>query len=54
MNHSFKTILVAMTLASAGALSACNTVEGAGKDIERAGEKVQEANCSSNDTSCRK
>jgi len=24
-------------------LSACNTVEGAGKDIERAGEKVQDA-----------
>jgi entericidin A len=24
-------------------LSACNTIEGAGKDIERAGEKVQDA-----------
>lgn len=24
-------------------LSACNTVEGAGKDVERAGEKVQGA-----------
>jgi len=54
MNHSLKTILVAMTLAAAGALSACNTVEGAGKDIERAGEKVQDATCSSNDASCRK
>jgi predicted small secreted protein len=54
MNYSLKAILVAMTLASAGALSACNTMEGAGKDIERAGEKVQDANCSSNDTSCRK
>ncbi|MFA5677496.1 MAG: entericidin A/B family lipoprotein [Pseudomonas sp.] len=28
---------------SAFLLSACNTVEGAGKDIERAGEKVQDA-----------
>ena len=35
-----------MTLAilmSALALSACNTIDGAGKDIERAGEKVQDA-----------
>lgn len=54
MKHALKTLLVAMTLASAGALGACNTVEGAGKDIERAGEKVQDATCSSNDTSCRK
>lgn len=54
MTHLLKTVLVVLTLASAGALSACNTVEGAGKDIERAGEKVQDATCSSNDTSCRK
>jgi len=26
----------------AGSLSACNTVEGAGKDIEEAGEEIQE------------
>lgn len=30
-------------LMSALALSACNTIEGAGKDIERAGEKIQNA-----------
>ena len=54
MNQSLKILVAAMILASAGAISACNTVEGAGKDIERAGEKVQHANCSSNDTSCRK
>ncbi len=53
MNQSLKILVAAMILASAGAISACNTVEGAGKDIERAGEKVQDANCSSNDTSCR-
>lgn len=28
--------------ALAGSLSACNTVEGAGKDIESAGEEIQE------------
>jgi predicted small secreted protein len=30
----------AMTLIS---VTACNTMEGAGKDVERAGEKVQDA-----------
>jgi entericidin B len=35
-----KTILA--MLATVFALVACNTMEGAGKDMERAGEKVQE------------
>ena len=39
-------------------VSGCNTLEGAGKDVERAGEKVQEVNCTSadkaNDPACRK
>jgi entericidin A len=26
----------------AGSLTACNTVEGAGKDIQKAGEEIQE------------
>lgn len=30
-------------LGSMGTLSACNTVSGAGKDIERGGEKIQDA-----------
>lgn len=30
-------------LLSTLALTACNTIEGAGKDIERAGEKIQNA-----------
>ncbi|MCM5679262.1 entericidin A/B family lipoprotein [Schlegelella sp. S2-27] len=30
-------------MASMFALSACNTVEGMGKDVERGGEKVQDA-----------
>ena len=38
---------VLMTLCAAFAasfiLSACNTIQGAGKDIERGGEKVQDA-----------
>ncbi|GAB4376111.1 MAG: hypothetical protein Kow00114_39610 [Kiloniellaceae bacterium] len=37
--------LLALTVAafSAAALSACNTVEGAGKDIENTGEAIQES-----------
>ena len=36
-------IFLGMIVLGALSLSACNTVEGAGKDIERAGEKVQDA-----------
>ncbi len=35
------TILLA--LGGITALGACNTVEGAGKDLERGGEKIQDA-----------
>jgi predicted small secreted protein len=35
-----KTIVV--MLATVFALVACNTMEGAGKDIEKAGDKIQE------------
>lgn len=35
------TILLA--LGGVAALGACNTVQGAGKDIERGGEKIQDA-----------
>jgi entericidin B len=39
-----KTILgLCAILASSFVLTACNTVQGAGKDIERGGEKVQDA-----------
>jgi entericidin A len=41
MTRFIKTFL-ALTLC-AGTLAACNTVGGAGKDIERAGETVQDA-----------
>lgn len=35
------TIAVAATLLMAGLLAACNTVEGAGKDIEGAGRGIK-------------
>lgn len=40
MSTILKAILVA--LSAAFALSACNTVRGAGQDVEKAGEKVQQ------------
>lgn len=36
-----KKIIAAMLLTSALALSACNTVEGAGKDVQSAGKAVE-------------
>jgi len=43
----FKKILSSLLMASymaviLGALTACNTMSGAGKDIEKGGEKIQE------------
>jgi entericidin A len=35
--------LLALTMFSVAVLSGCNTVKGAGKDVEKAGEKVQDA-----------
>lgn len=34
--------LVLLALFSVGTLSACNTVKGVGKDVEKVGDKVQE------------
>lgn len=44
MNINFKRIISLAVLvgALAGSLTGCNTVEGAGKDLEKAGEEVQE------------
>ena len=42
-------LMLAMTLLGASALSGCNTVEGAGRDVEAAGEKIQSANCTGDD-----
>lgn len=35
--------LLALGLFSVAVLSGCNTVAGAGKDVQKAGEKVQDA-----------
>lgn len=35
-------LIALIVLLSIGALTGCNTIEGAGKDIERGGEKVQD------------
>ena len=38
----FKKLIFCFAALSAVSLTACNTVQGAGKDIERGGQKVQE------------
>ncbi|MDX3908688.1 MAG: entericidin A/B family lipoprotein [Sphingobium sp.] len=38
-----KKIIAAMLLSSALVLSACNTVEGAGRDVQSAGQAVENA-----------
>jgi predicted small secreted protein len=35
-------VLVALTIGSPVLLTGCNTVQGAGKDVEKAGNKIQE------------
>jgi predicted small secreted protein len=37
-----KALLAAIAVAALAVLSGCNTIEGAGKDLERGGEKVQD------------
>jgi entericidin B len=44
MSNEFrKAVFFALLCLSVFGLSACNTVEGAGKDVEKAGEEIQEA-----------
>ena len=35
-------MVIAVTIASPVLLTGCNTVQGAGRDVEKAGQKVQE------------
>lgn len=43
MNNIKRILALGFLIASlAGGLTACNTIEGAGKDIEKAGEEIQE------------
>ena len=41
MTRKFVLLLAALAFGSIS-LTACNTIQGAGKDVERAGEKVQQ------------
>jgi predicted small secreted protein len=38
-----KLVLSAIVIASVFILSACNTVEGVGKDVKKVGEKIEKA-----------
>ena len=42
-NTLIKSLLLALTLASVTLLSACNTVQGMGKDLQRGGQELQKA-----------
>ncbi len=44
--------LTLLTLFSAGVLSACNTIEGAGQDVQKVGEKVEEKAEECKDAEC--
>lgn len=37
-----KTFLVTLVMAISAMLAGCNTIEGAGRDVERGGEKLQD------------
>lgn len=37
-----KALLAALAVAALATLTGCNTIEGAGRDLERGGEKVQD------------
>ena len=51
MNTKIKRGLSLIALAwMLGSLTACNTVEGAGKDLEEAGEEIQEESQDHQDT----
>jgi predicted small secreted protein len=43
MKNVIRRVLVAAFLVSSLALTACNTIEGAGEDVESVGESVSEA-----------
>lgn len=38
-----RNVLFALMILSIGTLAACNTIEGAGKDIESGGEAIEDA-----------
>jgi predicted small secreted protein len=38
-----KLVLLAMIIASVFTLTACNTIEGVGKDVKKVGDKIEDA-----------
>ena len=38
----FTALILVLSIGVSGVLTGCNTVQGAGKDIERGGEKIQQ------------
>jgi predicted small secreted protein len=49
MNQWIRKSLLLTLLLSSFALTACNTVEGAGKDVEELGEAVQDESAENNE-----
>lgn len=50
MKTSIQGLIAMLALIGAAAFTTgCNTMEGAGKDVERVGEGVQDANCTAAD-----
>ncbi|WP_243393512.1 entericidin A/B family lipoprotein [Solimonas fluminis] len=43
MTQWMQKLVIALLLGSSTLLAACNTMEGAGKDMERGGQEVQDA-----------
>ncbi len=46
---SLAQMMAVLSVFGASLLAGCNTVEGAGKDVEAAGQKIQSANCTGED-----
>lgn len=57
MNNSLIRLIAVLSVFGASLLSGCNTMEGAGRDVEAAGEKIQDVNCTGadakNDSRCK-
>lgn len=49
MSRKITPLLAAAALLGAGALAACNTVEGVGEDVEQAGQTIDQAAEEAND-----
>lgn len=56
MRQLIHVTLVSILVSGFALTSACNTMRGAGKDVERGGEEIQKASCTENSTdpSCKK